>query len=41
MKCEDCPMRYVCDAILGGKDKCVYEQVEKVEPDTEDEDERS
>lgn len=24
MNCNECPMRYVCDTLLGGKDKCVY-----------------
>ena len=24
MNCNECPMRYVCYAVLGGKDKFVY-----------------
>lgn len=25
MNCDECTMRYICDAVLGGKDKCAYE----------------
>jgi len=24
MNCIECSMRYVCDTLIGGKDKCVY-----------------
>ena len=28
MNCNECPMRYVCEAILGGKEKCVYKETD-------------
>jgi len=48
MNCLECSMRYVCETLLGGKDKCAYNQYIPIVGgtsdstevcDTEDEDE--